>query len=157
MVKGSEGCTCGLAVVTLLLGMGCGMDSGIGKLYPVAGQITLDGKPLAGETVRVLFKPDAAKGNTTAFEPVGIVDGQGGYTLITQGKEGAPPGWYKVVVVATADRPPRPATGQGRRPVALQSLLPAKYGTAETTDLAVEVVENPPSGAFDLPLVGSAR
>ena len=46
------------------------------------------------------FKPDRSKGNQTPFEPVGVVDEQGIYTVTTKGKDGAPPGWYKVLVSA---------------------------------------------------------
>jgi hypothetical protein len=71
----------------------------------------------------------------------------------TRGKPGAPPGWYKVIVTAVAEPPEHPkAPGKhAGRPVA-QSLLPAKYGQAKTSDLALEVVEQPASGAYDLKL-----
>jgi hypothetical protein len=89
-----------LIVAVTLAASGCGDASGVGKTFPVAGRITLDGEPLTAASTVVLFKPDAAKGNASPWEPTGTVDGQGNYTLHTKGKRGAPPGWYKVVVTA---------------------------------------------------------
>jgi hypothetical protein len=48
-------------------------------------------------------------------------------------------------LILVAERP------QPRRPVA-QSLVPAKYGQAPSSDLAIEVVEKPAAGAYDLRL-----
>src|SRR4051812_9573839 len=89
-----------LVLILALVAPGCG-DEGVGKTYPVRGKVTLDGQPLVSKTAVVLFKPDAAKGNTTPFEPAASVDSAGGYTLHTKKQRGAPPGWYKVIVTAT--------------------------------------------------------
>jgi hypothetical protein len=133
------------------LASGCGDDSGVGKTYPVTGKITINETPLTATSTVVLFKPDAAKGNTSTFEPTGTVDEEGVYTLLTKGKKGAPPGWYKVVVTATETAPVHPNSPQGHHPVA-QSIVPAKYGLEKTTDLSIEVVENAPPDAYDLKL-----
>jgi hypothetical protein len=130
---------------------GCGDDSGVGKTFPVAGRITINQEPLTAKSTVVLFKPDASKGNTSSFEPIGTVDEEGIYTLVTKGKKGAPPGWYKVVVTATESSPVHPNNPQGHHPVA-QSLVPAKYGHEKTSDLSIEVVENPQPDAYDLKL-----
>jgi hypothetical protein len=131
--------------------VGCADDSGVGKTYPVQGRIAVSGEPLTAESTTVLFKPDASKGNTHPFEPAGTVDDDGNYTLLTKNKNGAPLGWYKVVVTALASEPVHPKGLHHSRPVA-QSLLPPKYGQAKTTDLIVEVVEHPAPGAYDLKL-----
>ncbi len=141
------------ALVPLLLAAGCD-SSGVGKTYPVSGKVTLDGKPLTAATTIILFKPDAAKGNSSPFEPTGTVDDQGNYTLVTSGKKGAPPGAYKVVVTAT-----EPPKDEGRRSPKHkrpggQTLLPSRYGQAATTTVAIEVVETPPPGAYDIKLTG---
>jgi hypothetical protein len=130
---------------------GCSDDSGVGKTFPVAGRITINQEPLTAKSTVVLFKPDASKGNTSIFEPIGTVDENGDYMVLTKGKKGAPPGWYKVVVTATESAPVHPNSPQGHRPVA-QSLVPAKYGLEQTSDLSIEVVENPAPGAYDLKL-----
>jgi hypothetical protein len=142
------------AVASLLLLplAGCGADPGVGPVFPVTGKITINDQPLKAATAIVVFKPDTSKKNTSPIEPSGTVDDQGVYSLVTKGRQGASLGWYKVVVVAhdgkqfadmTKTRHQRPVVG---------SLLPAKYGSATTTDLVVEVVENPAAGAYDLKL-----
>jgi hypothetical protein len=131
---------------------GCGDSSGVGRTVPVAGKVTVDGAPLTAKSTVVLFKPDASKGNTSSFEPTGTVDEDGNYTLKTNGKNGAPPGWYKVVVTAREEGAPvHPKNQKAHRPVA-RSLLSVKYGKAETSGLSLEVVENPDPGAYDLKL-----
>jgi hypothetical protein len=139
----------------MLLGFpttGCGDASGVGPTFPVAGKVTFNGAPLTATSTVVLFKPDAAKGNTSSFEPIGTIDADGGYTLKTKGKKGAPPGWYKVIVTARDEAPPaHPKTPKQHRPVA-KSLLPARYGQPQTSGLSIEVVENPTPGAYDLKL-----
>jgi hypothetical protein len=116
----------------------------------VSGKITVNKEPFTAETTRVLFKPDKSKGNNSPAEPTGQVDQDGIYRLTTNGKDGAPPGWYKVVVSAH-DNTPDPSTPRTKVPIP-KSLLPAKYGSASTTDLAVEVVDNPAAGHYDLHL-----
>jgi len=126
---------CGLAV-------GCG-DSAE-KFYPVAGKVLLDGNPLT--TVAqgsVSFHGDAAKGNSTMHQPIGTINAAGEYELVTVGRKGAPPGWYKVVVAAYANK-----IEEG--PVTPRLLIAQKYYNADTTDLSIEVVAGPPVGAYDL-------
>ena len=120
---------------------GCG-SSGAGRLVPVAGKVTLDGKPLA--TGSLVFKPDAAKGNAGQLEPSGTLAGDGSYALFTKEKPGAPVGWYKVGVVAQQASP--------NDPYLMKSLVPERYNDAESSGLAVEVVASPAANAYDLKL-----
>ena len=140
------------ALLLALAAPGCG-DDGVGKTYPVRGKVTLDGTPLSAKTGTVLFKPDAARGNASSFEPAGTVDPDGNYTLLTKTRRGAPPGWYKVVVTATETEsaPPAPGKSLHQRPLP-RSLVPGRYARAESTPLQVEVVESPAEGAYDLKL-----
>jgi hypothetical protein len=134
------------------LASGCGDDSGVGRTVPVTGMVTIDNVPLTAKSTVVLFKPDASKGNTSSFEPTGTVDADGNYTLKTRGKNGAPSGWYKVVVTAHEGSPPQhPKSPREHHPV-VKSLIPVKYGQEKTSDLSIEVVENPTPGAYDLKL-----
>ena len=139
------------ASLLALLALGCLDSSGVGRTLPVEGRVTLNGEPLSAESAVVLFKPDSSKGNASPFEPVGNVDKDGSYTLLTKGKRGAPPGWYKVIVTATDSRPEAPKDPKKGHPHP-RSLVPAKYGQEKTTDLSVEVVEAPARGAYDLKL-----
>ncbi len=131
---------------------GCG-SSEFDEIYPVVGSITFEGEPLVEESTTVLFQPDAARGNDGSFVAVGTVDRDGKYTMRTNGVNGACPGWYKIVVTALAETPQHPTSPKEskHRPVA-KSLLPARYGQAQTTPLAVEVVAEPAEGAYDLDL-----
>lgn len=131
---------------------GCGDSSGVGRTFPVSGKATFENAPLTNKTTIVVFRPDGSRGNTSPFEPTGTVDENGNYALTTKGKSGAPPGWYKVVVTAREEAAPvHPQAPKQHRPVA-KSLLPAKYGQAETSGLSIEVVEKPSAGAYDLKL-----
>jgi hypothetical protein len=130
-----------LGLILLAALAGCD-SSGVGRLVPVKGQVTIDGKPLT--TGSLVFKADSAKGTISKFEPTGTIAADGGYSLFTKEKEGAPLGWYKVGVVAQESNP--------SDPYALKSLIPARYNEAETSGLAVEVVTKPAAGAYDLKL-----
>jgi hypothetical protein len=140
------------ALLLAILPVACGDTSGVGRTVPVSGKVILQDEPWTAKTTIVLFKPDTSRGNTSPFEPAGTVDAEGNYTLTTKGKNGAPPGWYKVIVTAREETAPvHPKTPKQHRPAA-RSLLPAKYGQAETSGLLIEVVESPVPGAYDLKL-----
>ena len=139
------------ALLSACLATGCGDDSGVGPTFPVAGKVTVGNVPLTAKSTIMLFKPDAARGNTSAWEPAGTVDADGNYTVKTKGKNGAPPGWYKVVATARDEAAPLHPANPRHRPAA-KSLVPARYGSEKTTDLAIEVVANPAPGAYDLKL-----
>ncbi len=128
---------CALGLTPLL---GCG--NGI-KCVPVSGTVTLDGQPLQG--VVVAFTPDASKGNTARASCTGPVR-DGRYELQTIGVtryesgRGAPPGWYKVTLIA--DLPGQPKVN-----------LNGAYTNVARTPLSVEVVAEPPPGSYDLKLM----
>ena|SRR5947209_6404915 len=112
---------------------GCGGP----KLYPVSGTATLDGKPLGGFVLT--FNPDASKGHEARMDCSARIGEDGQYALRMDDGfkqyKGAPPGWYKVTIWSPDDRP-----------------LPVnkKYSNIKMTDLSIEVVANPPPGAYDL-------
>jgi hypothetical protein len=131
-------------VVLLVLIVGCRGPSGAGKLVRVSGRVTVGSQPLTRGTVS--FRPDASRGNNTLHEPYGEIDAQGIYRLFTAGNPGAPLGWYKVLVVSMDDVDPD-------NPYALRkSFINPRYGQLETSGLALEVLEQPADGAYDLPL-----
>src|SRR5260370_25996218 len=92
------------AAALVWLSIGCGRDSGADNLLPVSGKVRYKTEPLTTGTV--ILVADAAKGNTTKHEPRGPIDDQGNYRVSTAGRPGAPPGWYKVAVIA--NKPPNP-------------------------------------------------
>jgi hypothetical protein len=140
-----------LPLFFVFLASGCFDSSGAVKTVPVAGKITLNDKSVTAASTIVLFKPDTGRGNTSLFEPAGSVDGAGNYQVSTKGKPGAPPGWYKVIVTATEPRRPEEKGPKNHRP-GPRSVLPARYGQAATTTVAIEVVERPAAGAYDVKL-----
>jgi hypothetical protein len=123
---------------------GCGGNPGE-RFVPVAGKVRLNGKPLGVGAVS--FRPDASRGNKSMHIPTGTIDAQGNYELVTVGKKGAPPGWYKVLVFADANTPP---PGVPAHPIPPRWMTAVKYTDEQTTDLFLEVVENPETGAYDL-------
>ena len=134
----------GLAVALMALSIGCGKDSGSDKLLPVSGKVSYKAEPLTTGTV--ILVPDAAKGNASKHEPRGPIDDQGNFQVSTAGSPGAPPGWYKVAVIA--NKPSNP-----NKPYAVTgSLLPKKYGNAKSSDLAIEVTEKSTDAAYDIVL-----
>jgi hypothetical protein len=124
-----------LALVGVL---GCGAAP-----VPVSGKVMLDNKPLT--TGIVSFRPDKAKGNSNIVEPRGKIGDDGTYTLEINGKPGAPPGAYKVVVIAQGP-PVNPKDPYS----ANKQIINPKYLQEEKTDLSVTVVKDPALNAYDL-------
>lgn len=106
---------------------------------PVSGRVFLDGQLVADGVV--VFHPDASKGNTTSLRPRGRSDRSGNYRLATEGRAGAPPGWYRVTVVIQGD----PRKVKGRPPKA-----DPRFGKPETSGLSVLVTPRPDPDAYDL-------
>lgn len=122
--------------------MGCG-NGGEGKLVPVRGRVMLGDKPLT--TGVVIFRPDAARGNTSRQEPRGQIDAEGGYKLKTAQSDGAVPGWYKIGIIAS-----QPSVDPKNPYAYPKSLIPRIYNDPERSGLTVEVVEKPNPGAYDV-------
>jgi hypothetical protein len=129
-----------LAVVALVVLAPTGCDSE-GSLQKVTGKVTVDGNPLALGSVR--FVPDKDKGNKATTEPAGEVKSDGTYTLFTNGKSGAPAGWYKVTVTAVE-------APESSNPFGGKVLVAPKYNAPETSGISIEVKSSPPAGAYDI-------
>jgi hypothetical protein len=118
------------------------------SLIPVEGKITLDGKPLTKGSV--IFHPDASKGNATLNQPHGEIDPSGTYRLFTQrDRDGAPPGWYKVSVMAQ-ERDPNDV-------YKITWITPPPYANHETSGIRIEVVEAPAPGAYDVAISSQTK
>jgi len=123
-----------LIAVVVLAGCGPGGPS----LIPVEGKITADNEPLAKGSLA--FHPDAAKGN--ASKKTGAADiKDGSYKLYTDGRPGAPAGWYKVTVVSAGE----PDNTKPEAPV--KSLVAPRYADSKLTDQYIEVKAG---GSYDL-------
>jgi len=141
-------------VVAFALGLGgCGKGE---TRYPVSGRVILGNGPLtAGQ---VTFVPDEGKGNKLKAAPSGMIGSDGSYSLSTDGKTGAPAGWYKVVIATSIPGmgAPAPSASSDRskpaplNPVAGGVQIDPKYTDAMKTDLTKEVVASPSAGAYDI-------
>jgi hypothetical protein len=126
------------ATIVLLFLAGCG-DSGP-KTYPVTGKISIGGNPPSG--VSVTFHP-VTEGNEAAS---GQVNDQGNYTLYTgiDGKQGAMPGRYKVVLTQVAGASAATyeqggGAARGGIPGTPPRTFPDDWGSAQTSPKEVEV------------------
>jgi hypothetical protein len=115
---------------------GCGAGPAVGPCVPVRGKVTLGGKPLVGGSVTLI--PLEGEGNRP--RPEGTIDTQGMYSVRTAGKEGAPPGKYRATLTT------------GGEDKAQEALFDPRYSHWEKSPLIIQVSENPPAGAYDLPL-----
>ena len=129
--------------LTALAG-GCG--AGGPKFAPVKGKVTYaDGTPIeAGErlTGYVVFHADAAKGNKTGEVAQGQIQPDGSFSLLTRDKEGAFVGWYKVTVDVARTNP--------KDPYDYKRKVADRYVEKDQSGLAVEVVDSPEPGRYDL-------
>lgn len=133
-----------VAALAWATGAGCGRTDAV---YPVKGRVTVNGQPLQAAGGGVAFIPDKDKGNNTPHEPRGALTPDGTYELTTAGKPGAPPGWYKVLVLAQAESP----AGNPYAPP--KYVVPVSYTKAEQTPVSVEVVAKPGPNAYDIDVV----
>jgi hypothetical protein len=73
------------------------------KLYPVKGNLKIDGKPAEGVTVSLM----PVESNTNGRPGVGTPDAEGNFIIRTNGDRGATVGQYKVVLGNTATQDPK--------------------------------------------------
>ena len=107
------------------------------KIYPVSGWTSIDSKPL--EWLVITLIPGTSKGTDGRMDCSGRLGGGGHYAIrMDDGFKqysGVPPGWYKVTI-SSPDDVPLPVN--------------AKYTDLAKTPLAIEVVEKPEAGRYDL-------
>lgn len=121
------------------------------KFVTVSGRVKVGGKALT--TGDIGFIPDEAAGNPHPEYCIGDIKPDGTFTLVTNDKAGVRPGAYKVVVWAWAEPlSPAPTYDARGQPIVPRALVAVKYTKKETTDLRVEVVEDPAEGAYDFDL-----
>jgi hypothetical protein len=121
---------CSAAAATLLLVAGC--DAGAGSPAPVRGKIAYRSLPL--HTGTIVFTPDASRGTTGVLVRADIRP-DGTYSLGTTDANGAPPGWYRVTIMAMEGS----STGGYTVP---RSLLPDKYRDPDLSGLSCKVQAN---------------
>ena len=97
-----------------------GCEGGTAPLAPVSGKVFYQNQPLPRGTI--VFVPDADRGNNGPLAQ-GTIQPGGIYTVQTEGKPGALPGWYRVTVIAVESS----AGSYPGRSSAPRSLVPEKY------------------------------
>ena len=129
--------------------IGCGSSGH--DLVPVAGQVTVDGKPVT--TGQVAFFPESGR------PAIGSIDSDGRYELKTyEPGDGAEPGKYRVTITArnippddgptyssfedemrgVSAEPAQPKCSRASSP-RITWIVPEKYSSRSSTDLEVEV------------------
>jgi hypothetical protein len=136
-----------LALSALVGGLSWWSRAGAGREATVRGLVTVDGEPLSGGLV--IFYPDVAQGNNSPVEPRTRTDNQGRYQLLTEGKRGIAPGWYRVAVV------PRQPSPNEKKPAPLKDEMrfDRRYEKPDTSGLVVLVSPDSARGSYDLQLV----
>ncbi len=125
---------------------GCGGVSDAPKLATVEGIVIWKGLPLA--EAGVAFTPESGPIAT------GTTDVTGRFTLMTQGREGAPIGSHRVTIQAyeapPAGKPPVDANGEPTyTPV---SKIPSKYSSLDQSGLEAQVTSNGKENTFQFDL-----
>jgi hypothetical protein len=123
------------------LGAACGCGPSV-KLVPVSGKVSVDGQPLTAGQVSLVPQTES-KDQKTAGLSAGTIDSSGNYKIMTNGKDGAPLGKYKVVVA-----PSMMPSEAGK----IRMDFNSRYSDPKNTDLQYEVVANPSATQYDLSL-----
>lgn len=134
-------------VIGVLILAGCDSKPPPTPCFAVNGKITHQKQPMTTGTVT--FTPDAGKGNQSKEVALGFIGSDGTYSLTTNGRDGAPLGWYKVSVDPLGmpkTAPPKDA------PAPKPAAINAKYKKADTSGISIEVTETPKPGAYDIEL-----
>jgi hypothetical protein len=118
-------------IMMCTLAAGCA-DGGRAPVYPVRGQILLNGKPLA-EAIVTFHLQD---GGVSDALPSGHTDAEGRFALTSyQPQDGAPAGAYAISVVCFRAQPLRKGVES-----AAQNVVPSRYANAATSKLTATVV-----------------
>ncbi len=121
------------ALCVVVFSLGCRSES---SLTPVTGQVLLDDMPLGSGSLTLEPVPVTKSWD----RPVGTIDPEGQFTIFTNGRLGAPPGNYRVVIFAHADTDPGAGSAHPGLPV---SLIAERYQRGETTPLRLSVKNDP--------------
>ena len=120
-----------LAGMMCTLAAGCA-DGGRAPVYPVRGQILLNGKPLAAAIVTFHLQD----GSVSDALPSGHTDADGRFALTSyQPDDGAPAGAYAISLVCFRAQPIRKGVES-----AAQNVVPSRYANAATSKLTATVV-----------------
>lgn len=140
------------AVVLTMVVLVAGCPSGGPATVPVKGTLTIGGQPANDVTIGLVPAGSTIPGASGKAE-------NGSFQLFTgrEGKAGALPGKYKVVLVYTptassvADQYKAGPGGKSSKPAATKLPFPEKYKDAATSDKEVEVVDGSNDLKIEIP------
>ena len=123
----------------LLVGVALALASGCGgqRFAPVAGRITLNGKPLAN--AQIVFNMIPREGSIeSAPSAVGTTNQNGEYTLrVSQTQTGAPVGKHRVAISAMSTQANPDSDAPVAPGAAPRNIVPSRYN--DKTELICEV------------------
>jgi hypothetical protein len=148
-----------MAAMALFCCTGCNRKKGPQvELSPVAGTVTLDGKPLPDADIAFYLQSPTAPGYSGSG---GKTDAQGKYELTAGAAKGAAAGSYKVTISQFRDANGGPvviAEGMDLEQLKMQGqakeTLPPQYSDMEKTELKTTVEKGKADG-YDFPLKSS--
>jgi hypothetical protein len=146
-----------LLLAFLIAASGCSKSPKI-DLTPVAGKISLDGKPLSGARLVYYLHGSNVPGYSVSL---GQTDTEGNYKLMCGAKPGAAPGAYKVTVsriVTAAGVTVNLDEGMDLEQLAMQGAakesIPERYSDLEKTELTT-TVERERADGYDFQLTSN--
>jgi hypothetical protein len=144
-----------------LVNSGCGRADPP-RLYPVVGKVIQNGRPLEFGSISLRLEsnsPAAGAGNTPiptqsavdagTVHPTGRIREGGDFEIFTNFCAGAPPGKYRVVVMAVPSR-----SGGGAHPLNSRSLVDTRYSDPQRSPLVIEVSPTRLTQSYVLELKG---
>ena len=124
----------GTILLVLFAGLsiiGCSKQTTV-PVYPVHGQVLLNGKPLADAIVSF----HAQSGNDHAAYPSAHTDADGHFSLTTHAAgDGAPEGDYSISLVCFRSRPVKKNSGGHA-----ENVVPLRYASPSSSGLTAKVV-----------------
>ncbi len=126
----------GVALAAFVM-LGCGSPQS--QVWPVAGRVTLHGKPVSAGSIR--FSNPAAH-----IDIVASLDADGRYTVVTARGAGLPQGDYQVAILPGGRSAPVGSFVPVREPS--QSEIPTRYRQSATSGLTAAVKAEP--NVFDV-------
>jgi hypothetical protein len=122
---------------------GCGDDRLV--VSPVRGKVVYQGQGIPSTVI--LFPVDPQNEIAARMRPSGFADAAGEFEVKTYVTgDGAPPGKYRVSIIAPAGRAPKgtkdgPGDGAGQATVGVPLSIVKKYANVDTAGIEIEVKE----------------
>ena len=125
-----------MALLLLVVAIGCGSGSSGPVTYPVTGKVTLGGAPIADAAVSfVPLSPDIGIGSGTAHTgPDGAFSVETQFDLGKSSKEGLPAGDYRISIIKLEHQAGEPSLSKPPK-----NTLPQKYASPETSNLSASI------------------